>query len=235
MNSTARAATTNWLALRRGGGTGGVQLHSGPAFYYNHMYFSMLQVLDAGNTGNMPIELALSHDGYIWQRPFRRRFFLPPLDDKTKFDASIIWSNATPVLLEHEFRFYYGAYGHAWNSADPQQISGIGLATMPRDRFAGVQPIEHFGQITFKVMPWDTSSELTINADATGGSIRAELLNEDGYRVRGFSRNDAVAITSDSLRHPVAWKERVLGDLKPGRYKLRLHLEDGEVFAVTLK
>jgi len=47
-----------------GGGSGGVQHHSGPAFCYNDMYFSMLQVMDAGNTGNMPIELALSHDGY---------------------------------------------------------------------------------------------------------------------------------------------------------------------------
>ena len=34
-----------------GGGSDGVQLHSGPAFYYNDLYFSMLQVMDSGGTG----------------------------------------------------------------------------------------------------------------------------------------------------------------------------------------
>jgi hypothetical protein len=195
----------------------------------------MLQVMDAGDTGNMPIELALSHDGYHWERPFRKQFFLPPLQDKTKFDASLIWSNATPVYLEDEFRFYYGAYGHEWNSSDPEQISGIGLATMPRDRFAGVRPIGTFGQITFKAIDLRDCRGMTLNADATRGTIRADLLNEDGYRVRGYSRDDAAVITGDSLRHQVAWKDRDLSQLPAGRYKLRLHLKEAEVFALTLK
>ena len=223
----------SWTA--GGGGSEGVQLHSGPAFYYNNMYFSMLQVMDSGNTGNMPIELALSHDGYHWERPFRHKFFLPPLEDKTKFDASVIWSNATPVFLEDEFRFYYGAYGHGWNSNDYKQIAGIGLATMERDRFAGVRPIENFGQITFKPLDLQHVAAITLNGDATGGTIRAEIMNEDGYRVRGFSRDDAIVITGDSLRHRVAWKDRGLSELPAGRYKIRLHLENAEVFALTLR
>ncbi|MGI9454965.1 MAG: prolyl oligopeptidase family serine peptidase, partial [Aeoliella sp.] len=159
-----------------GGGTGRKQLHSGPAFVYNDMYFATLQVLDAAVTGNMPIELALSHDGYRWQRPFREAMFVPPLDDKTIFDASLIWSNATPIFLQDEFRFYYGAYGHPWNSADPQQISGIGLATMPRDRFAGVRPTERIGQITLKAMDLSKAVSIVINADASKGSVRLEIL-----------------------------------------------------------
>ena len=217
-----------------GGGTGGIQLHSGTAFCYNDMYFSMLQVMDPGITGNMPIELALSHDGYHWQRAFRDKFFLPALDDKTKFDASVIWSNATPVYLEDEFRFYYGAYGHPWNSADPKQISGIGLATMRRDRFAGVRPIENFGQITFKPIDLGGCIGILLNADASGGTIRAEIMNEDGYRVRGYSRDDVKVIKGDSLRHAIAWKDRDISQLPPGRYKIRLHLENAEVFAMTL-
>jgi len=218
-----------------GGGSGGIQFHSGPAFCYNDMYFSMLQVMDAENTGNMPIELTLSHDGYIWQRPFRDKFFLPPLDDKTKFDASLIWSNATPIFLEDEFRFYYGAYGHPWNSSDTKQISGIGMATIPRDRFAGLRPIEKFGQITFKAMEVKNCQAITVNADASAGSIRAEILNANGYRVRGYSKDNAMVIMGDSLGHKIAWKDRNISSLPPGNYKIRLHLENAEVFGVTLK
>jgi len=217
-----------------GGGTGRKQLHSGPAFVYNGMYFALLQVLDAAVTGNMPIELALSHDGYNWQRPFRDTMFLPALEDKTQFDASLIWSNATPVFLDDEFRFYYGAYGHPWNSNDPEQISGIGLATMPRDRFAGVRPTEHIGQITLKATDLSDVASLLVNADASQGTVRVEVLNADGYRMPGFTRDEAIPIHGDNLRHRVAWKESTLEELPPGRYKLRLHLEDAEVFAVTL-
>lgn len=218
-----------------GGGSGGVQFHSGPAFCYNDMYFSMLQVMDAGNTGNMPIELTLSHDGYNWQRPFRYKFFLPPLDDKKQFDASVIWSNATPIFLEDEFRFYYGAYGSPWNSSDFYQVSGIGMATIPRDRFAGLRPIEKFGQITFKEIQLNNCQAITLNADASAGSIRAEILNADGYRVKGYSKDNAIVITGDSLRHKVEWKDTEIAALPKGMYKIRLHLENAEAFAITLK
>lgn len=217
-----------------GGGTGRKQLHSGPAFVYNGMYFAMLQVLDAAVTGDMPIELALSHDGYSWQRPFRSTLFLPPLADKTQFDASLIWSNATPIFLADECRFYYGAYGHPWNAADPEQISGIGLATMPRDRFAGVRPTERIGQITLEPLDLSDVGSLSVNADASQGVIRVEVLNNAGYRMPGFTRDDAQPIQGDGLRHVATWKDRSLGDLPAGRYKLRFHIESAEAFAVTL-
>jgi len=216
-----------------GGGSGGIQFHSGPAFCYKDMYFSMLQVMDASGTGNMPVELAISHDGYNWERPFRGRFFLPPLDNKSRFDASLIWSNATPVFLKDEIRFYYGAYGRPWNFSDGEQISGIGFATLPRDRFAGVSPIDEVGQITFREMDLKNCQVISLNADATGGTIRAEILNADGYRVRGYSRDDAVVIRGDSFRHRLAWKNCDIRELPAGMYKLRLHLENAEVFAVS--
>ena len=106
---------------------------------------------------------------------------------------------------------------------------------MPRDRFAGVRPIEKFGQITFKPIDLKNCQAITLNADAAGGTIRAEILNSDGYRVRGYSKDDAVVIEGDSLRHKVAWKSKDISSLPAGNYKIRLHLENAEVFAVTLK
>jgi hypothetical protein len=58
---------------------------------------------------------------------------------------------------------------------------------------------------------------------------------EDGFRVRGYSRDDAVPIEGDSLRHRVAWKEHGLDTLPAGRYLLRLHLEGATLFAVSYR
>lgn len=218
-----------------GSGRRGTQLHGGPVFFHSGVYFSLLQVMDGEITGGMPIELAISRNGLDWQRPFRKELFLPVTCDHSTFDAGCIWSSASPVLLDDEFRFYYGAYSSTWKGAMGKSATGIGLATLPRDRFAGLRPLHEIGQITLKSLPLAGCPAMTLNADASRGTIRVELLNEHGFRLRGYTKDDAAPITGDSLRHPVSWREARLDQLPPGRYRLRLHLENAEVFAITVQ
>jgi hypothetical protein len=105
---------------------------------------------------------------------------------------------------------------------------------MPRDRFAGVRSIERYGQVTLKPISMDGVEGITMNADAREGAVRTEVLSEDGYRVRGFSKGDALPIHGDDLRHSVSWEGRSLSDLAAGRYMLRLHLDRAQVYALTL-
>ncbi len=209
----------------------GPELHGGPVFFHADVYFSLLQVLDLGDTGTMPTELALSRDGLSWNRPFQEDYFLSVSEDANSFDAGCIWTNATPVFLKDEIRFYYGAY-QAW--VPGENPSAIGLAILPRDRFAGVRPIDQIGQITFKPLDFHGVQEISLNANANDGNIRAELFTEDGFRVRGYTKEEATIIRGDSLRHTISWKEKSLKDLPAGRYRLRLHMDNAEVFAITL-
>ena len=215
-----------------GGEGDGVQLHSGPVFYQHGFYCSLLQVLDFSGRGTMPGELAVSRDGVRWNRPFRDRPFLP-LGEKGDFNGGCLWTNATPVFLEDETRLYYS--GDPGWEVDGHR-NGVGFAVMPRDRFAGVQPIARVGQITLRAMDlgrWDTMS---LNADAIKGRIRCEMLNVNGYRLRGFTAEDAVPIEGDSLQHRVRWRASTLSDLPPGEpLHLRLHLENAEVFAFSCR
>jgi hypothetical protein len=212
-----------------------VEFHHSPAFYYNDCYFALLQILNRAERGGiMDCELAISRDGLSWQRPFRKPYFLPMSDDGA-FDSGSILTNATPVLLDDEFRFYYGGYSQgATGTTEGELVTGIGLATMPRDRFAGVQPIDAVGQVTLRRIDLSSCEAITVNADAAAGSVRVEVLDADGYRVRGFTREEALPITGDGLRHAVRWQERRVQDLAAGEYMLRLHLDRAEVFAVTL-
>lgn len=138
--------------------------------------------------------------------------------------------------------------------------SGIGLAVMKKDRFVAVVPDpviglrnslkvtrdtvgkaapklakpNTIGQVTLRPLDLTGVKSITINAEATKGKVAVEILNEDGFRVRGFSRDDAVPVTVDSLAATVAWRERTLAQLKPGRYMLRIHLDNAKLFACTL-
>ena len=228
-----------------------LEFHTSPVFYYGERYFCLNQILNRREGGTMNIELMVSRDGLTWERPFRDQFFLPR-SEGNRFDSGSIFTNATPILLEDEIRFYYGAYGKGAVGGGNQiegkeQLSGVGLATLPRDRFAGIRPVarstqptlkkplEHVGQVTFKPLDLAGCTEILLNADAATGSIRAELLDEDGYRVRGFTADDAVPLRADGLRQPVTWKGGELRKLSRGRYSLRLHLHRAEVFAVSFR
>jgi hypothetical protein len=217
-------------------------------FFYEGCYICPLQILNrASGGGTVDVELATSRDGSKWDRPFRKPFWLAR-STGNQFDSGSIFLCAQPVVLDDEIRFYYGAYAKgATGSDDYTFATGIGLATMARDRFAGLRTVpetgqpalgkslRNIGQVTLKPISLAGLTNITLNADASAGAIRVELLNADGKRIRGFSYDDAVPIKSDSLRQSVRWKSRSIEKLPAENYMLRLHLENATVYALSLK
>jgi hypothetical protein len=224
----------------------GMEFHTSPVFFHDGVYFCLNQLLDRGTgDGVVDIELMTSRDGVRWERDFRAQRWLPRNPQAGQFDSGSIFTNATPVIVGDEMRFYYGAYQHGATGGDNLTgASGIGLVTLPRDRLAGIRPVEksdqptlkkaleHIGQVTFRPRELAKIQSITINADATKGSIRPELLDAAGRLVPGCTRDDATAITGDCFTHPVQWTSRKLGQLPPGQYHLRLHIDRATVYAV---
>jgi len=224
-----------------------VEFHTSPVFLYADYYFSLIQILNrAVGGGVIDIELAISHDGIEWDRPFRDRPFLAR-NHGNQFDSGSIFTNSTPVILDDAIRFYYGAYSQGATGADDHtHISGVGLATLPRDRFASIRPVErsdqptlraplhNVGQITLKPLELAKYTDITLNADASNGSIQVEVLDNHGYRIPGFTSNDATPVTGDSFNHNVQWKEHSLKDLEEEPCMLRIHLNNAELFAITI-
>lgn len=222
-----------------------VEFHTSPVFLHADCYIALTQILNrADRGGTIDIELMLSRDGFRWERPFRDDMFMKNRDGQ-EFESGSIFTNATPVILDDEIRFYYGAYSMGatgWDNS--KQVSGVGMATIPRDRFAGVrsvalsdqatlsEPLVDTGQVTLKPLDFSSCAGITLNADASAGEIRVELLDAGGYRLPGFTRDDSVPIAGDSLRHPVRWTAR--GGLPRGEAMLRIHLKRAELFAVDL-
>jgi hypothetical protein len=227
-----------------------VDFHTTPVFLYKGVYFCLNQILDRKNKGVIDIELATSRDGFTFERNYRAERFLPHNPSDDTFDGRAIFSNSTPVYLDDEIRFYYGAYnespiGGGYEETRPK--NGVGLATIPLDRFGGIRPVakseqttlrkplENIGQVTLKPLDLAGVKDITINADASKGAVRVEMLNEKGYRVRGFSKDDATPLKGDGLRQKVAWKGKKLSDLPAGNYQLRVHLDNATLYAIDFK
>lgn len=157
-------------------------------------------------------------------------------------------------------RFYYGGYrgtaigGVGLNNqvvGEKEYFSGVGLAITPRDRFAAIginpkspvksqkkdqpQRMNTIGNVTLRALDLTGVEAITLNVDASNGAVRLEVLSEDGYRLHGFTRDDAVPMKTDDLALEARWNAKHVRDLPPGRYLLRVHLENADLFAVTLK
>ena len=229
---------------------GALEFHTCPVFIHRERYFSLAQILNRAGKGMMDVELMVSRDGFEWERPFRSPWFIARGPGE-QFDSGTVLSNANMIVHGSEMRFYYGAYssgaiGGGSDITSDQQKSGVGLAVLPLDRFAGIRSEPEaptakvkappdIGQITLKPLDFTKRTELYVNANAAGGAVFAELLNEDGYRVPGFDKANSVPAKKDAVRQRLAWKEKKLSDLPPGRYHLRLHLAKATVFAITLR
>ncbi len=235
-----------------------IEFHTSPVFLHNGMYLSLNQILDRA-AGTMDAEFMSSRDGFRWDRSFANTWVIPR-GEGGRFDSGSIITNGTPVILDQKMLFYYAGYrgtavgGGGLNrqiAGSKDYFSGVGLAIAPRDRFVaiGVNPkspvpgqkkdrpqlVNTIGQVTLRALDLTGATSITLNADASRGAVRLEILSEDGYRLHGFAKDEAVPMRTNDLAHEALWKARRLGDLPPGRYLLRIHLDNAELFAITLR
>lgn len=228
---------------------GELEFHTSPVFMHRERYFSLNEILRRAERGMMDIELMISRNGFEWERPFRKTLFLERSPGE-QFDSGTLLTNNNMIIHGEQMRFYYGAYssgaiGGGTDITGDQQKSGVGLVTLPLDRFAGIrsEPLAptakvkqppSIGQITLKPLDLQGRTELYLNANATDGAVWAELLDASGYRVPGFDKASSIPLKQDSLHHRLEWKGKKLTDLPAAQYHIRLHLQKAVVFALTL-
>ena len=241
-----------------------LEFHTSPVFIHEGVYFSINQLFTREN-GTIDNELIFSRDGLRWDRRFARQPMLVRGGKKFFDASFLLTNGNPIEIGEEIWFYYGGNRGLVrFPNPDEQDMpkratefaSGIGLAKIKRDRFVGIAPdpraalrnwnpndpkrkpeppANTIGQITLKARDLTKVKTITLNAAAAHGSVRLEVLNEDGYRLRGYTKDDAVPMTTDQLAHEVHWKDQRLSDLPPGRYLLRVHLQKAELFALTLQ
>lgn len=68
-----------------------------------------------------------------------------------------------------------------------------------------------------------------VNADASRGSLTAELLSEDGQILLG--REGCRPVTADGAKQPLFWETGRLSDYRGQRIRLRFYLDRARLYA----
>jgi hypothetical protein len=161
--------------------------------------------LNRAGGGTMDIELMLSRDGLEWERPFRDRYFIARSGGDA-FDSGTVLTNSDFIIEGNEMRFYYGAYssgaiGGGSNITSDAQKSGVGLATLPLNRFAGIRTEPEAPTPKIKNPP--DIGQITFQADGPQGAhgIVRECECCRWCRVGGeFSMRTAIACQDSTRR-----------------------------------
>ena len=81
-----------------------------------------------------------------------------------------------------------------------------------------------------------SGQNLTVNAFCPEGELRAEILDENGKPLPGFSAEQCDPFQGDAVRHTFVWQGR--GDLSPLHdqpIRFRFHLRQGDRYSFQVK
>jgi hypothetical protein len=179
---------------------------------YEGMYVGLLWIfpntLASGDqNADTPVtwpELVVSRDGRKWKRVAYGEPFLP-LGPVGSFDHRQIRTASSLVVLPDRVLLFYSASPDAHIR---QHHWDIGLATLRRDGFAGIEAGATEGTLLTKPLQY-TGGKLMINAKTRpDGFVKVELLDKTDRPIKNYEAIRCRVFKGDSLKAQITWKEK---------------------------
>ncbi len=178
--------------------------------------------------------LVMSNDGIRFREPMQEHVFLKRGRDGSWDQGGLLQGQGFENTGEQTL-IYYGAWDpRVWESSPPR--GGVGIATLPRDRFAALIPDETTRgpgdyQMSGTICSFMTKSlpiksgprRIYINVDGLSkeASMRIELLDHHMQPINGYSGDDAASILKNGFQVPVQFEDTSELDHLPERVRIR--------------
>ena len=107
------------------------------------------------------------------------------------------------------------------------EVTTTGLATLRRDGFVSMAGS---GELTTNKLQF-AGKFFFVNAKING-SLKVELLNENGEVINGFSKDDCNLITGDNTKNLVTWtSNQSLDSIQGKNIIVKFYLDDGDLYS----
>ncbi len=191
-----------------------------------------------------------SRDMVDWNRHTREPFLKPSRVTDTKMCDYGLLQLMAPVRQGDELWFYYWGTRftmHRWHELDKPEhpdpafspearnaspASAIHLAKLRLDGFASLRGGATAGEVVTKALPV-TGTSLFVNANARGGTLKAELLDDaTGEVISGYSLADSVALQEDSVCAKLQWRSMAdLSGLTGKPVNIRFSVQNADLYS----
>jgi len=180
--------------------------------------------------------LVVSNDGIRFREPAHEWVFLDYGEDGEWDQGGLLQGQGFENVGDETF-IYYGAWDpRNWEDSPPR--GGVGIATLPRDRFADLVTDEstkgagdyQMEETVCSLMtkPLKTPAEIYVNVDGLGDDarLRIEFLGHDARPI-----GESTTIATNGFQIPVAWNESAQ---LPESIRLRVIFEGEERSGIRL-
>lgn len=222
-------------------------------FYYESLFLGIWARYRHDPDGLLDPQIAISRNGLRWERPTadslisltslptgfqRQKTDGSPETGVDPFAADVPWdygnnnvNSLGPLRVNDELWFYYS--GRSSDHRSSPQTGAIGLARLRLDGFASLGTE---GAGTFTTRPLRLGSGgLHLNADARGGEIRVEILDEESQPIASFTAANCAPLTTDDLRHEVRWNDSSdLSSLEGKVVRLRISFRHARLYSMWM-
>ena len=229
------------------------QIYSCNDWIYHGVHFGILSVYewpgDSSEGGTdldkrhhhdvMNYYIGTSRDGDDWDLSwvYAGKPIVPRGPDGA-FDKDLITPASTIITHDDRHWLYYGGANerHGGPEAHYPRTHEIGLATLGLDRFVGLEAKDVPGIVVTK--PFELAGgRLEVNADARGGSLAVEVLDEHGQELAGLSCAVCKTLENvDGFRLQLTWnKQPGFSALQGKLIRLKFSLRNAKLFAFQVR
>jgi hypothetical protein len=191
------------------------------AFAYQTMYVGLLWIFRATDdegylVGPVHVELATSRDGIHWEREDGDRPAILPLGKPGSWEDGMVYTPNHPLVEGDTIKLFYSGF----DEEHSRPMHGkIGLATLRKDGFASLDAGDKEGTVLTRRLA-RLAGTLLVNAAASKGWLKVEVLDADGKVLPGYGVDDCSPLAGDGVGQVVAWGDRK--ELPSGTSPLRL-------------
>jgi len=219
----------------------GEQIHEGNAVWPRHnMLVGICGIWHGGvEWSDVTIDLGLvySHNGVHFEEPLNEFIFIERGKDGEWDQGGLLQGQGFENIGEQTL-IYYGAWDPR-HGGDPR--GGVGIVTLPRDRFGYLAVSEktkgkgdyQTAEIVSEFMTspveleGDGPHRFYINADGLGedATLRVQLLAHNGAPLPEFSGDNAAIVRDSGFQVPVVFKGKAAASGLPDRVRVKVTFE----------
>lgn len=181
--------------------------------------------------------LGYSRDGFYYTRPDRNSFIESSQVAGTWDRGYLHQVSSVCLIVGDELWFYYGGYeGDQSFAGDSSKTGGamnkfsIGLAKLRRDGFVS---LDGTGEVLTRKMTV-TQGQKYLFINAVADSVKAEVLDENGNVIEGFSMAECTPFSGDSTCSMLKWGNKDLSALSGTTFQIRFSVKKGSFYSFWL-
>ena len=174
------------------------------------------------------IQLGYSRDGFHFFRPTYESFMEVDTSHYENWNYGNMQAvGGMPLVVQDKLYFYSSGRkrnGIWWDSG-----TSCGLAVLRRDGFVSLNA-ETEGTLLTETLTFD-GSYFFVNAKVEE-KLEVEILDEAGYVIPGYERENCIPLSGDHTRGRIVWKQNdSVEKLKERKIKIKIYLKKGELYA----